>query len=102
MRILIADDSRTLRTAIGDQLRAMGHSVTEAHEGQQAIELFRVHQPDLIVLDVDMPVMNGYETARRIRALAGDHDWIPIIFLSSNVGDKDIVTGIEAGGGPPT
>jgi len=76
----------------------MGHEVTEAHEGLQAIDLFRIHEPDLIVLDVDMPVMNGYETARRIRALAGDHDWIPIIFLSSNVGDKDIVTGIEAGG----
>jgi len=98
MRVLIADDSRTLRAAISDQLRAMGHSVTEAHEGQQAIELFRIHQPDLIVLDVDMPVMNGYETARRIRALGGDHDWIPIIFLSSNVQDKDVATGIDAGG----
>ena len=98
MRILIADDSRTLRAALGDQLRAMGHEVTEAHEGLQAIDLFRVHEPDLIVLDVDMPVMNGYETARQIRALSGDHDWIPIIFLSSNVGDKDIATGLEAGG----
>jgi diguanylate cyclase (GGDEF)-like protein len=98
MRILIADDSRTLRAALGDQLRAMGHEVTEAHEGLQAIDLFRIHEPDLIVLDVDMPVMNGYETARQIRALSGDHEWIPIIFLSSNVGDKDIATGLEAGG----
>ena len=49
MRILIADDSRTLRAALGDQLRAMGHEVTEAHEGLQAIDLFRVHEPDLIV-----------------------------------------------------
>ncbi|MGH8442085.1 MAG: diguanylate cyclase domain-containing protein [Nevskiaceae bacterium] len=98
MRILIADDSRTLRAALGDQLRAMGHDVTEAHEGQQAIDLYRTHQPDLIVLDVDMPVMNGYETARQIRALSGDHDWIPIIFLSSNVQDKDVASGLEAGG----
>ncbi len=98
MRILIADDSRTLRAALGDQLRAMGHEVTEAHEGLQAVDLFRVHEPDLIVLDVDMPVMNGYETARQIRALSGDHEWIPIIFLSSNIGDKDIATGLEAGG----
>jgi len=98
MRILIADDSRTLRAALGDQLRAMGHEVTEAHEGLQAIDLYRTHDPDLIVLDVDMPVMNGYETARQIRALSGDHEWIPIIFLSSNIGDKDIATGLEAGG----
>jgi len=76
----------------------MGHSVTEAHEGQQAIELFRSSAPDLIVLDVDMPVMDGYETARRIRALGGDHDWIPIIFLSGNVQDRDVASGIEAGG----
>jgi diguanylate cyclase (GGDEF)-like protein len=98
MRVLIADDSRTLRAAISDQLRAMGHTVTEAQEGQQAIDLFRTAAPDLIVLDVDMPVMNGYETARRIRALGGHNDWIPIIFVSSNIGDKDIATGIEAGG----
>ena len=98
MRILIADDSRTSRAALGDQLRAMGHAVMEAHEGAQAIQMFGADEPDLIVLDVDMPVMNGYETARRIRALSGDHEWIPIIFLSSNVQDKDVATGIEAGG----
>jgi diguanylate cyclase (GGDEF)-like protein len=98
MRILIADDSRTLRAALGDQLRAMGHTVMEAHEGAQAIEMFGADQPDLIVLDVDMPVMNGYETARRLRALGGDHGWIPIIFLSSNIRDQDVVMGIEAGG----
>jgi diguanylate cyclase (GGDEF)-like protein len=98
MRILIADDSRTSRAALGDQLRAMGHTVMEAHEGAQAIELFRADEPDLVVLDVDMPVMNGYETAQRLRALGGDHGWIPIIFLSSNVQDNDIAAGIEAGG----
>ena len=98
MRILIADDSRTMRAALSDQLRAMGHTVIEAHEGQQAVELFRASAPDLIVLDVDMPVMNGYETARRIRALGGDHGWIPIVFLSGNVHDNDVASGIEAGG----
>lgn len=98
MRILIADDSRTLRAALGDQLREMGHSVLEAEEGAQAVEMFRAALPDLVVLDVDMPVMNGYETARRLRSLRGDNGWIPIIFLSSNVQDKDIATGIEAGG----
>jgi len=98
MRILFADDSRTLRTTLGDQMRAMGHEVIEATEGRQAVELFRRQEPDLVVLDVDMPVMNGYETARQIRASAGDHEWIPIIFLSGNVRDNDVAAGIEAGG----
>ena len=61
MRILIADDSRTSRAALGDQLRAMGHEVTEAADGAQAIQMFGADEPDLIVLDVDMPVMNGYD-----------------------------------------
>jgi diguanylate cyclase (GGDEF)-like protein len=98
MRILIADDSRTSRAALGDQLRAMGHTVMEAPEGAQAIQMFGADEPDLIILDVDMPVMNGYETARRLRALGGDHGWIPIIFLSSNIADQDVATGIDAGG----
>ena len=98
MLILFADDSRTLRTALSDQMRSMGHEVIEAQEGRQAVELFRAREPDLVVLDVDMPVMNGYETAREVRALAGDHGWIPIIFLSGNVQDTDIAMGIEAGG----
>ena len=98
MRILFADDSRTLRTTLGDQMRAMGHEVIEATEGRQAVELFQTVDPDLVVLDVDMPVMNGYETARQIRAISGDHEWIPIIFLSGNVKDADVAAGIEAGG----
>jgi len=98
MRILFADDSRTLRMSLGDQMRAMGHEVIEATEGRQAVELFQSEEPDLVVLDVDMPVMNGYETARQIRAISGDHEWIPIIFLSGNVRDNDVAAGIEAGG----
>jgi diguanylate cyclase (GGDEF)-like protein len=98
MRILFADDSRTLRTSLGDQMRAMGHEIIEATEGRQAVELFQSQEPDLVVLDVDMPIMNGYETARQIRAISGDHEWIPIIFLSGNVQDTDVAAGIEAGG----
>jgi diguanylate cyclase (GGDEF)-like protein len=98
VRILFADDSRTMRTQLADQLRSMGHEVIEAQEGRQAIEMFQQREPDLVILDVDMPVMNGYETARQLRSLAGDHGWIPIIFLSGNVQDQDVATGIEAGG----
>jgi diguanylate cyclase (GGDEF)-like protein len=98
MNILITDDSRTQRVALTDYLRKMGHTVTEAHDGKKAIELFSTSNPDLIVLDVEMPGMSGFETAKKIRALGGDHGWIPIIFLSSNIRDQDVATGIEAGG----
>ena len=98
MRILFADDSRTLRATLGDQMRAMGHEVVEASDGREALEKFGSHAPDLVVLDVEMPLMNGYDAAREIRKLTGEHDWIPIIFLSGNVRDTDIATGIEAGG----
>lgn len=97
MRILIADDSRTLRASISDQLRGMGHEVVEASDGVEALERFGTYEPDLVVLDVEMPRMNGYEAARAIRKLT-EQDWIPIIFLSGNVRDTDIAAGIEAGG----
>lgn len=97
MRILFADDSRTLRTSTSELLRSMGHEVIEASQGQQAIDLFR-GQFDLVILDVDMPVMDGYETARQIRAITGDNDWVPIIFLSAHNRETDVAKGIEAGG----
>ncbi len=97
MRILLADDSRTLRTSTADLLRSMGHEVVEASQGQQAISLFR-GQFDLVILDVEMPVMDGYETARQIRAMTSDNEWIPIIFLSAHTRETDVAKGIEAGG----
>jgi diguanylate cyclase (GGDEF)-like protein len=97
VRILFADDSRTLRASTSALLRSMGHEVIEASHGQQAINLFR-GQLDLVILDVDMPVMDGYETARQIRAMTGDNEWIPIIFLSAHTHETDVARGIEAGG----
>ena len=98
MRILYADDSRTLRASTSELLRSLGHEVVEASQGQQAINLFRVQPLDLVILDVDMPVMDGYETARQIRAMTGDNEWIPIIFLSGHAQETDVAKGIEAGG----
>ena len=98
MRVLFADDSRTLRSALSEQLRAMRHEVIEAADGREAVALFQAQSPDLVILDVDMPHMDGYATARAIRALSGDHGWIPIIFLSGNVQDADVANGIDAGG----
>src|SRR5437762_1496857 len=68
-----------------------------ASSGEQAVELFLSAQPALVLLDVTMQGIDGYETARRMRAARPDA-WIPIIFLSSSEDDQDLERAIESGG----
>jgi diguanylate cyclase (GGDEF)-like protein len=65
--------------------------------GEKALELFAAERPDLVLLDVNMPGIDGYETARRMRAL-GPSEWVPIIFLSASEQDQDLERAIECGG----
>ncbi len=96
MKILLVDDTKTDLMVLATYLRKMDHEVVTCENGEQAFKLFMLHQPDLLILDVIMPGMDGHEVARRIRSL-GD-EWIPIIFLSAKTRSEDIVAGIEAGG----
>jgi diguanylate cyclase (GGDEF)-like protein len=97
MKILVVDDSRTIRAAISSLLARMGHAVIEAENGEQAIARYVADKPDLVLMDVAMPVLDGYEAAKRLRR---EHpgDWVPIIFLSSMEADQDLDRAIEAGG----
>lgn len=97
MKILVADDSKTTLALITESLRKLGHEVIPVSNGQQALEEFQKNRPDLIILDVIMEGIDGFECARRIRAFDSD-DWIPIIFLSGAVDDENIAKGINAGG----
>lgn len=97
MKILVADDSKTIRSLLTASLNKLGHEVIEAINGQQAIEIYQKIHPDLIILDVIMEGMDGFECARMIRNI-NPNDWIPIIFLSGAVDDEDISRGINAGG----
>jgi two-component system cell cycle response regulator len=97
MKILVADDSKTNLAIITAALKKLGHDVYPANNGQQAIEQFQAIRPDLIILDVVMDNMNGFECARTIRQINSE-DWIPIIFLSASVDDESIAQGINAGG----
>jgi diguanylate cyclase (GGDEF)-like protein len=65
--------------------------------GERALELFVAERPSLVLLDVNMPGIDGYETARRIRAVRQE-EWIPIIFLSASEDDQDLKRAIECGG----
>jgi diguanylate cyclase (GGDEF)-like protein len=99
MKVLLAEDSRTNQMLISSYIEEFGHQVIIVGDGQAAVEAFKKERPDLILMDVIMPVLDGIEAARKIRRLCEEnHDWIPIIFLSALSNSKDIAKGIEAGG----
>src|ERR1700704_5928787 len=97
MKILVVDDSPTIRAALKALLERMGHTVVEANDGEQALKLYRQDRPGLVLIDVVMPIMDGYESARHMRETKAD-EWVPIIFLSSKEADQDLDRAIEAGG----
>jgi diguanylate cyclase (GGDEF)-like protein len=96
-KILIVDDSPTIRAAIAAAVQAMGLEPVEAASGEQGVELFNAERPTLVLLDVNMPGIDGYETARRLRTALPD-EWTPIIFLSASEDDQDLQRAIESGG----
>ncbi len=97
MKILVVDDSPTIRVALRSLLERMGHTVVEANDGEKALQMYREDRPGLVLIDVVMPVMDGYESARHMRETSAD-EWVPIIFLSSKEADQDLNRAIEAGG----
>ncbi len=78
-------------------LDRMGHSVVEAGNGEQGVRNYQSDRPGLVLIDVVMPVMDGYEAAQRMRQ-SSQEEWVPIIFLSSKEADQDLDKAIEAGG----
>ncbi len=96
MHILLADDSRAISLPIIAFLEQQGHRVTYARNGLEALEFFNVEHPDLILMDVMMPEMDGMEATRRIKALGGER-WIPLIMMTGLESKEDLVLGIEAG-----
>jgi len=99
MKILLAEDSKTNQILISAYIEEAGHEIEIAQNGQEAIDQFTHERPDLVLMDMIMPVKDGIEAAQEIRALCEqDGDWVPIIFLSAMSESKDIVRGIDAGG----
>jgi len=96
-KILIVDDSDMIRTVLASAVRTMKFEPVLADCGEKALELFAAEQPGLVLLDVNMPGIDGYETARRMRALSPE-EWVPIIFLSASEDDQDLKRAIECGG----
>lgn len=97
MKILVADDSKISLMLLTAALEKLGHEVSAVSSGKEAIYSFLKSRPDIIILDVVMEGMNGFECARKLRKIHSE-DWIPIIFLSATVDDESVSQGIDAGG----
>ncbi|WP_448594819.1 response regulator transcription factor [Thermoflexus hugenholtzii] len=95
-RILIAEDERDIRELIIFTLEFGGFQVLSATNGEEAVELARQHRPDLIILDVRMPKMTGYEACRLLKAQEETRS-IPVVFLSAKGQEAEIRQGMEAG-----
>ena len=95
--ILVVDDTATNRQILAVFLKKLGHTVELAEDGAQAVDLFAAKSFDLVIMDVMMPVMDGYEATRRIKAMCPDR-WVPVLFLSALDKDESLVVGLEAGG----
>jgi DNA-binding response OmpR family regulator len=94
-KVLYAEDEPTLLQIISDGLTSSGYDVVVASNGQQALELFRADPPDICVLDIMMPLKDGYTLAEDIRKL---DNGIPIIFLSAKSMPEDVIKGFKSGG----
>lgn len=96
-RVLVADNTATNRQILAYFLKKLGHTVELAVDGADAVARFTAQPCDIVIMDVMMPVMDGYEATRRIKALCGDQ-WVPVIFLSALDKDENLVAGLDAGG----
>lgn len=94
--ILLVDDSRINLMVVSSMLTEMGYGVVQAESGEEALDLFRQHQPDMVLMDVVMPGMGGHEAVREMRRIA--REWLPIIFVTAAEQVDDLVRSIEAGG----
>lgn len=94
MNILVADDDVNNVKLAAFLLEEAGYKVTRTHDGHKVMPLIEEHQPDLVLLDVEMPGMNGFEVCQQIRRMSD----VPIIFLTAHSQLSDRIKGLQIGG----
>lgn len=95
-RILVVDDEPGIVDIARANLEGYGYTVISAHDGEEALEKVKTEKPDLVVLDILMPEMDGWDVLERIESdaeLAG----IPVIMLTARASDEDVLRGLETG-----
>src|SRR3954462_14473465 len=96
-KVLVVEDDRLNSRILGGILKPEGYTVMEADSGEAALDAYAKFQPDLVLLDVILPGINGFETCRRLRAIYGDA-CAPVVFITAKSESDDIVEGLAAGG----
>jgi DNA-binding response OmpR family regulator len=94
--ILVAEDERDIRELITFTLQFAGHTITQARNGEEALALAQDHTPDLIMTDVRMPKLTGYEVIRALKEIETVRH-IPVIILSAKGQDEEVEAGKDAG-----
>jgi DNA-binding response OmpR family regulator len=92
-RVLVVDDDPDIRGLLRELLDRRGFDVTEARDGQEALRAFFAERPDLVVLDVAMPVLDGWKTLERIRELSD----VPVVMLTARTTELEKTRGLRAG-----
>ena len=95
-KILIAEDERDIRDLVAFTLRFAGHEVVAAANGEEAVQLAPKENPDLILMDVRMPRMTGYEACKIMKTMPGIKD-VPVVFLTARGQESEIQQGLGAG-----
>ncbi len=95
IKVLLAEDELLLARIIKDSLESRGYEVVHAADGRQGLEMFATQRPDILVLDIMMPQMDGFSLAAEVRRYNAA---IPIIFLTARSQVEDVVKGFELGG----
>jgi DNA-binding response OmpR family regulator len=91
--VLVVEDEPLINQAVGDRLRAEGHTVVSAYDGPGAVAAYEQHQPDLVVLDVMLPGFDGLEVCRRIQQVRA----VPVLMLTARDDEADVLVGLGVG-----
>lgn len=95
-KVLIVDDDSVNRMILEGMLTNHGHQVMQAEDGKQALDMFQSEQPDIVLMDIMMPVMNGYEATRAIKNMANEK-FVPIIVLTAMTDEEELVKCVHSG-----
>ncbi len=91
--VLVVEDEPLINQAVGDRLRAEGHTVVSAYDGPGAVAAYEEHQPDLVILDVMLPGFDGLEVCRRIQQRRP----VPVLMLTARDDEADVLVGLGVG-----
>lgn len=92
--IMIVDDEPGVRELLRDTLKIAGFATVEAENGMSALTVLRSHKPDLMIIDLNMPLMDGFELVKRVR---GTGDFVPVLMLTARNDQQDISRGLTIG-----